>query len=83
MALGKGADATIEGDQENAMHDLAAVVIAKLKARDTYHQAKEWNYAHAAGASCTRELAYRRLYPELALPPDDDLAIIFRHGKWM
>ena len=65
------------------MHDVAEVVVKKLTTREKYRAGKEWNYAHAAGATCARELAYRRLHPDLELPPDPELLIIFGHGKWI
>lgn len=65
------------------MHDVAAVVIKKLTQREPYKPSQDWNYAHSAGATCARELAYWRLHPEKALPTDPDLALVFEHGHWV
>lgn len=43
----------------------------------------EWNWASEAGDPCVRMLAYRRLKPEAALPPSEDLAFTFKHGHWV
>lgn len=64
-------------------HDPAQVVIEKLTRKEPYRTSTDWNHAHRAGATCPRELAYWRLYPERALPEDPELSIIFRHGYWM
>jgi len=66
-----------------AKKSVAEVVIGKLKKRDSYLPSKDWNYAHAVGGSCARELAYWRIEPESALPTDPGLALIFAHGKWL
>lgn len=65
------------------MHDVAEVVIKKLMAREPYKPSPDWNYAHSAGATCARELAYWRLHPDKALPHDDELMLIFAHGHWV
>jgi hypothetical protein len=65
------------------MHDVAGVVIKKLTTRDRTYKPGNWNYAHAAGATCARELGYRRLHPELELAPDPGLMLIFAHGHWV
>lgn len=43
----------------------------------------EWTGASEAGDPCIRKLAYQRLTPERALPPDEDLSFIFKHGNWV
>lgn len=65
------------------MHDVAEVVIKKMMTRDPYKPSPDWNYAHSAGGSCARELAYWRLHPEQALPHDPDLLLVFEHGHWV
>jgi hypothetical protein len=61
---------------------IAKTVIAHVaKPRDVY--VSEWNWASEAGHPCLRFLAYRRLYPERALAHSEELAFIFRHGKYM
>lgn len=64
-------------------HDVAEVVIKKLSQRESYNPSPEWNYAHSAGGTCARELAYWRLSPDKALPADPELALIFAHGAWV
>jgi len=52
-----------------------------MKPRDPY--VSEWNWASEAGDPCIRRLAYHRLYPERAVGSHEELAFIFRHGKFV
>lgn len=65
------------------MHDVAEVVIKKLTTREKYTPSPDWNYAHVAGSSCARELAYWRLHPDQAMAHDAELFLIFAHGHWV
>lgn len=51
--------------------------------RERYPWVSEWTGAGAAGDPCIRRLAYERLYPEEALPDNEDLAMLFKHGNWV
>jgi len=65
-----------------AEKDVARVVAGHVaKPREPY--ISEWNWASDAGHPCVRYLAYRRLYPERALPISEDLAFTFRRGHYV
>jgi len=62
--------------------DVARIVVKYFtKPRDPWFS--EWNSASEVGDPCIRKIAYQRLMPEKALPDDDELTMIFRHGHWM
>jgi PD-(D/E)XK nuclease superfamily len=65
--------------------DLAAEIMAKQRAKRLKDRSRPWRPsatpASSLGAGCERQLAYQRMWPELAAPISEELASIFTEGN--